>query len=69
MCNYRTKYTFPGYDSFVMLESQYENANVKEFKCSYKKLVELREIILFFLLQMYEDFDEDLLQNVVELIC
>lgn len=51
-----------------MIESEYENGNVKEFTCIYKKLLELKEITLFFLLELYEDFDEDLLQEAVEMI-
>ena len=48
-----------------MIENQYENANVGEFTCKYKKLIEYKEILLFFMLEINEDFDDGLLQDVV----
>jgi hypothetical protein len=68
-CTYRTKYFFPGYDAYTMIENEYENGAVSEFTCKYKKLIEYKEILLFFMLEMNEDFDDGLLQDVVELIC
>mgnify|MGYP006876310600 CR=1 FL=1 len=29
VCSYLTKYSFPGYDGFLMLENEYQNSNVK----------------------------------------
>ncbi len=65
VCSYLTKYTFPGYDGHLMIESEYENGQVKEFKCWYKKLIEYKELIMFFLLEINENFDDDLMQEVV----
>jgi hypothetical protein len=68
-CTYKAKYFFPGYDAYTMIENEYENANVSEFSSKYKKLIEYKEILLFFMLEINEDFDDGLLQDVVELIC
>ncbi len=32
-------------------------------------MIEFKEILLFFMLEMNENFDDDLLQEVVEMIC
>jgi hypothetical protein len=70
LCTYRTKYVFPGYDAYAMLENEYENGgNICEFTCRYKKMIEFKEILMFFMLEINENFDDDLMQDVVEMIC
>ncbi len=32
-------------------------------------MIEFKEILLFFMLEMNENFDDDLMQDVVEMIC
>ena len=52
-----------------MIESLYPNADVQQFTCFYRKLMEMREVVLFLLQNLYPDFDEDLLHDVIRIVC
>lgn len=67
-CSYLFKYEFPGYDGGMIIDSQFENGDVSEVTVSAKKVMNPREIYMFFMLEMNPDFDSDLLQTVVEMI-
>lgn len=67
-CTYRTKYYMPGFDSCTLIEGQYENGDVDEFTISVQKILDPREIALHFLLHVNEDFDDDLLQDAIEML-
>ena len=67
-CTYRTKYFVPGFDSSTLIESEYENGDVDNFTLWVKKILDPKEIALHFLLHINEDFDDDLLQDAIELM-
>lgn len=67
-CTYRTKYYIPGYDASTLIEGEYENGDVDEFTLWVKKVLDPKEIALHFLLHINEDFDDDLLQDAIELM-
>lgn len=67
-CTYRSKYYFPGYDGSIIFDCLFENGDVKEFTVMAKKVMNPKELTLHFLLQLNEEFDDDLLQDVVEMI-
>ena len=67
-CTYRTKYYVPGFDSATLIESEYENGDVEDFTVNVKKILDPKEIALHFLLHINEDFDDDLLQDAVQLM-
>lgn len=52
----------------MVIEGQFENGDVSQFTCSGKKVMDPREIYMYFMLEMNPDFDSDLLQTVVEMI-
>jgi hypothetical protein len=67
-CTYRTKYYLPGFDSSTLIEGEYENGDIEEFTIWVKKVLDPKEIALHFLLHINEDFDDDLLQDAIELM-
>jgi hypothetical protein len=67
-CSYRTKYFVPGFDSCTLIEGEYENGDVQEFTVMTKKILDPKEISLHFLLHINDDFDDDLLQDAIDLL-
>lgn len=51
-----------------MVQAYFENGDVQSMDISIKKVMDPREISLHFLLHMNEDFDDDLLQDAIELL-
>ena len=52
----------------MIIESQFENGDVEEVTIDPKKVMNPKEIYMYFMLKMNEEFDSDLLQTVVEMI-
>lgn len=52
----------------MLVHNQYENGDCDWFICETVKVVNPKEISMHFLLQINENFDDDLLQDVVEMI-
>lgn len=67
-CSYLHKDEPTGVDSGMLIHNEYENGDCKWFVCESVKVVNQKELTLFFMLQMNPNFDEDLLQDVVEMI-
>jgi hypothetical protein len=67
-CTYKTKYFIPGFDTSTLMEGEYENGDVDEFTLKIKKVMDPKEIALHFMLHINEDFDDDLLQDALELL-
>lgn len=68
LCSYLTKYFIPGFDNSTLMEGEYENSNVEEFTLKIKKVMDPKEIALHFMLHINDDFDDDLLQDSLELL-
>lgn len=67
-CTYITKYFIPGYDSSMLMQNEYENGEVSWFTVKLKKIMDPKEIALHFMLHINEEFDDDLLQDALELL-
>ena len=52
-------------ESGMLVHSQYENGDCDWFICETVKVVNPKEIAMHFLLSINENFDDDLLQDVV----
>lgn len=50
------------------MECEYENRDVKEILVKKKELIDNKMIALHFLLETYEDFDDDLLKGSIEFL-
>ena len=51
-----------------MIEAEHDNGDVSEISVTTKRLMTPREMYLHFMLHINEDFDDDLLQDAVELL-
>lgn len=58
----------PGWDSATVVEGFHTNGDVDNVKVTVKKIMDPKEISLHFLLHLNEDFDDDLLQDAIELL-
>lgn len=67
-CSYLYKYDFPAYDGNSIVEGIYENGNVEEITVNTKKIMDPKEISVHFLLNTFENCDEDLMYYVTEII-
>lgn len=65
---YAARYYFPGWDGNLLVQSYHENGDVDDIVVTSKKVMEPKEISLHFLLHLNEDFDDDLLQDAIELL-
>jgi dynactin complex subunit len=52
----------------LLVQSYHENGDVEDIVVTCKKVMEPKEISLHFLLHLNEDFDDDLLQDAIELL-
>lgn len=52
----------------MIIENVYENGDCEWFECSSKKVMNPKEISMHLMLSLNDEFDDDLLQDVVELI-
>ena len=59
---------FPGWDGNTIVVSWHENGEVNEVRVEVKKIIDLREISLYFLLHLNQNFHDDFLQDAVELL-
>ena len=67
-CSYLYKYEFPGYDGGMIIDSQFENGDVTEVTVDPKKVMDPKEIYMYFMLGINPDFDYDLLETVTDMI-
>lgn len=58
----------PGFDNLTIIEGFYENGDVEEIGVTTKKIVDLRDISLHFMLHLNENFDDDLLSDAIKLL-
>ena len=58
----------PGWDSATVVEGKHVNGDVEKVDVTIKKIMDPKEISLHFLLHLNEDFDDDLLQDAIELL-
>jgi hypothetical protein len=63
-----SNFYFPGYDGSALVQVEKENGDVKEMIVTVKKIMDPKEISLHFLLTLNEDFDDDLLQDALDLL-
>lgn len=61
-------FSISGNDSSNLIVAEYENGDVKEIHVTVKRLSELKEVVLHFMLHINEDFDDDLLQDALNLM-
>ena len=52
----------------MLVENMYENGDCGWFQCSVKRILEPKQIALHFMLNLNPNFDEDLLQDAIEMI-
>lgn len=64
-CSYLHKDEPTGVDSGMLIHNQYENGDCDWFTCTVTKVMNPKEITLHFLLSINENFEYDLLQDVV----
>lgn len=57
-----------GSDSSNLIMAEYDNGDVKEIHVTVKRLSDLKEVALHFMLHINEDFDDDLLQDALHLM-
>lgn len=55
-------------ESGTLVHNQYENGDCDWFICETVKIVNPKEISMHFMLSLNENFDDNLLQDVVEMI-
>jgi hypothetical protein len=58
----------PGFDTSTVIEAQHANGDVDSIEVTTKRLMTQKEMYLHFMLHINEDFDDDLLQDAVELL-
>ncbi len=66
--NYKDKYEFPGYDGNMMVESRFDVGQPKDVSVICRKVVNQKEVLMYFMHQLNPNFDEDLLQTALELV-
>ena len=64
----QSHFFLPGYDPNALIEAIHENAEVSELKVINKRLMTIPEIYLHLLQGVNEDFDDDLLQDSLEVL-
>lgn len=67
-CSYLHKDEPTAVESGMLVHNQYENGDCDWFICETVKIVNPKEISMHFMLSLNENFDDDLLQDVVEMI-
>lgn len=67
-CSHLNKYTLVGYDSNMIVDSMFENGNVKEITMKATKVMQPKEITVHFLNEIIDDCDDDLLYEVSKVI-
>jgi hypothetical protein len=67
-CTHLVKDTIPGYDGSLLVSCEYENEDVHVIKVNLKAPADPRMLGLHLLLEMYEDFDENFLQEALEFL-
>ena len=67
-CCYLYKYDFPGYDGNLLVEGQYDNANVESMVIEAKKIMTPKEISCHFMNGIIDDVDYDLVYEVINSI-
>ena len=67
-CDSEEHHILPSYDPNGVVEATYSNGFTDFLKLTLRRLETQREMYLNFLLQMNEDFDDDLLQDSLDLL-
>jgi hypothetical protein len=57
-----------GSDSSNLIMAEYDNGDVKEIHVTVKRPSDLKEVAIHFMLHINEDFDDDLLQDALDLM-
>lgn len=65
---YADHFYFPAWDGSTVIEAYHLNGDCEDCTFTTKKMVDPKEISMHFLLHLNEDFDDDLLQDAVELL-
>lgn len=65
-CSHLFKFSVPGYDNSYLIEAQYENEDVHLIKLACKRPAEQKMLGLHLLLELHENFDDNLLQDILE---
>ena len=68
---YSPIFFFPGWDDSTMIETELSNVSKSNITFAISKAClkhTLKEISMFFLLNLEEDFDDDLLQDAIEIL-
>lgn len=68
ICTNKTHFYIPGFDTSTIIEADHENGDISEVIITTKRLMTPKEMYLHFMLHIHEDFDDDLLQDAVELL-
>ncbi len=55
-------------DSDMLISNQYENGDCDWFVCSSRKFAKPKEITVHWLLELYPNFEEELLSDIVDMI-
>ena len=64
----KLKISNPGYENMIFSHFTYENRECKEFLRTQLHFISQKEVILHFMLDLNDDFDEDLMQDIIEMI-
>jgi hypothetical protein len=65
---YRNNFFFPAWDSSTVVVAEHLNGDCDKVEVTINKVMNHQEISLHFLLHLNEDFDDDLLQDAIELL-
>ena len=65
---YADNFFYPAWDGSTMVQTYHLNGDCEDCIFTMKKMVDPKEISMHFLLHLHEDFDDDLLQDAVELL-
>jgi len=57
-----------GSDSSNLIMAEYDNGDVKDIHVTNRRMTQMKEIAVHFMLHINEDFDDDLLQDGLELL-
>lgn len=58
----------PGFDDASLILSRFDNGDVSNVQVMAVKWAEMKEISVHFMLHLNEDFDDDLLQDALEIM-
>jgi len=65
---FASRFFFPGWDGSVVVQSEHQNGDCDYIVITAKKVMDPKEISMHFLLHLNPDFDDDLLQDAIDLL-